>query len=75
MRKREDRIDKNKKLFVLNTRQKVYTLHINDGRCCQVKGLAKWADFETEQSAVSKMIEGREKMRDDNFERHLNIFG
>lgn len=52
MRKKEDRIDKNKKLFVLNTRQKVYTLHINDGRCRHVRGLAKWADFETEQSAV-----------------------
>lgn len=52
MRKKEDRIDKNKKLFVLNTRQKVYTLHINDGRCRHVRGLAKWADFKTEQSAV-----------------------
>lgn len=61
MRKREDRIDPNKKLFVLNARQKVYTLHINDGRCCQVKSLAKWADFETEQSAV--------KFADNNLKR------
>ncbi len=32
-------------------------------------------NLETEQSAVSKMIEGREKMRDDNFDRHLNLYG
>ena len=32
-------------------------------------------NLETEQSAVNKMIEGRENMRDENFERHLNIFG
>lgn len=66
MRKSEDRVDKNKKLFVLNTRQKIYTLHINDGRCCQVKGLVKWADFETEQSAV--------KYADNNLKRCRTCF-
>ena len=66
MRKSEDRVDKSKKLFVLNTRQKIYTLHINDGRCCQIRGLVKWVDFETEQSAV--------KCADNNLKRCRTCF-
>lgn len=61
MRKRVEWIDTSKKLFVLNSRQKINTLHINDGRCRFVKGLVMWADFETEQSAI--------KFADNNLKR------
>ena len=61
MRKKTEWIDANNKLFVLNSCKKVNTLHINDGRCRHVKGLAQWADFETEQSAV--------KFADNNLKR------
>lgn len=66
MRKNSERIDPNKKLFVVNNCGASRTLHINDGRCCQVKRLFQFADFETEQGAW--------KYFDNNLKRCGNCF-
>lgn len=52
MKKKPENIDPRKSLFVINTLNNNYTLHINDGRCHHVKGLTKWETFETEQSII-----------------------
>ena len=49
--KKEERIDRNKKLFVVNTYQKRGMLHINDGRCCHVRMVFDFKDFDDERSA------------------------
>ena len=52
LRKKPENIDSNKNLFVINTLNNNYTLHINDGRCCHIRNLTKWEDFETEQLVI-----------------------
>lgn len=66
MKKKVSNIDSSKKLFVVNTFQNRGVLHINDGRCCQVKRLYQFADFETEQAAL--------KCFDNNLKRCGNCF-
>ena len=50
--KREERIDRNKKLYVVNTCQNRGMLHINDGRCWYVRTLYDFKDFDNEGSAI-----------------------
>ena len=60
LKKKTENIDLNKSLFVLNTHNNNFTLHINDGRCCHIKKLTKWEEFETEQS-VSRFAQNNYK--------------
>lgn len=52
MVKCESRIDKRKKLFVVNTYQNRNTLHINDGRCRHARRTHGFSDFDDEGSAM-----------------------
>ena len=61
LKKKPENIDPDKSLFVLNTLNNNYTLHINDGRCCHIKKLTKWKEFETEQSVT--------RFANDNYKR------
>lgn len=61
--KSANRINPEKKLFVVNTYKGINTLHINDGRCCHAGFQYEYVDFDNEQSALKAFKNNIKKCR------------